>query len=168
MGALGLASRGLKVVRPLTEAVQAAQTLAQDGGEIAVLPGGEGASRRLREILGTPPASPNEDALAVLAVTEPGDVDRGVPALAHRRRSGGGALAIIVGPDERRRDLERRVLDGHRIEASNVAHVASLHDARGAEAVVAAGAGPVSGRLAPRRKPGAKAAGRLRTATTEA
>ena len=138
MGALGLASRGVKVVRPLTDAVRAAETLSQEGGEIAVLPGGDAATRRLREILGAPAPTPDENALAVLGVTTPADVDAGVPALAHRRRSGGGALAVIVGPEQNRRALEARALEGHRIEPSNIAHVSSLNDETGAQAVIEA------------------------------
>ncbi|WP_217915573.1 DUF697 domain-containing protein [Miltoncostaea marina] len=136
MGALGLATRGLKAARPVLDAVRAAEALAKEGGEVALLPGGESATRRVREILGTPPATPNEDALAVLAVAEPADVERGLPALARRRRSGGGALALVVGPHERRQELERLLLAGHRIEMSDVAHVVSLDDRRGVDDVI--------------------------------
>ncbi len=135
MGAIGLASRGAKVVRPLSEAIRAADDLSQDGGEIAVLPADPAATARLREILGTPAPAPSEDALAVVALTPGHDVGPSAAALAHRRRSGGGALAIVTGDAVERAALERRVLDGHRLELSNVAHVASLDD-DGADRVI--------------------------------
>jgi len=69
VGALGLASRGAKAIRPVAEAVRAADDLSQDGGHIAVIPGDPAATRRLREILGSPAAVPSEDALAVAALT---------------------------------------------------------------------------------------------------
>lgn len=132
MGVIGLASRGVKAIRPVTEAVQLADDLSQQGGEIAVLPGDPEATRRLREILGVPPPVPSEDALAVAALTAGSDVERAAAGLAHRRRQGGGALAILVGTGAERADLEARVLAGHRLEPSNVAHVVSL-DGGGAD-----------------------------------
>jgi len=138
VGAIGLASRGAKVVRPLSEAIRAADDLSQDGGEIAVLPADPAATRRLTEILGTPAPSPSEDALAVAAFAPGGDVGSAAAALARRRRSGGGALAVVTGDGVERAELERRLLDGHRLEPSNIAHVASLDGDDGAERVVEA------------------------------
>ncbi len=137
MGALGLASRGAKVIRPVAEAVRTADDISQEGGHIAVLPGDPAATRWLREVLGTPAPVPTEDALAVVALAAGSDVDRAGEALAHRRRSGGGALAILVGDLKERDALESRLLGGHRLEPSNVAHIAAL-DEKGAEGVVEA------------------------------
>lgn len=163
MGAIGLASRGAKAVRPLLEAVSAADSLSQDGGEIAVLPGDPAATARLREILGAPAPVASEDALAVVALTPGSELAGPVAALVHRRRSGGGALAVLVGDTPERQALERRVLEGHRLELSNVAHVPALDDA-GAEAVVEAVIAALGDELiaAGRRNPGLRPAiGRL-------
>lgn len=135
MGALGLASRGAKAIRPVAEAVRAADDLSQDGGHIAVIPGDPAATRRLREILGSPAAVPSEDALAVAALTAGTDTGAPGASLAHRRRSGGGALAVLVGETEERDALEDRLLAGHHLEPSNVVHVAAL-DEPGAERVL--------------------------------
>jgi uncharacterized protein (DUF697 family) len=158
-----MAARGAKAIRPVAVAVQAADNLSQDGGEIAVLPGDPAATRRLREILGTPAPGPSEDALAVVALAPGSDVAAAVSALAHRRRSGGGALAILVGDEPERAALERALLDGHRLEPSNVAHVAAL-DERGADEVVSAVLRSLGDELiaAGRRNPGLRPAiGRL-------
>jgi uncharacterized protein (DUF697 family) len=111
VGVLGLASRGAKAIRPVAEAVRLADDLSQDGGHIAVIPGDPAATRRLREILGTPAAVPSEDALAVAALTPGSETDAPGAALARRRRSGGGALAILVGGTPGRQALEGRLLD---------------------------------------------------------
>ncbi len=137
MGALGLASRGVKAIRPVAEAIRMADDLSQDGGEIAIIPAGPAATARLREILGTPAPTPSEDALAVAVLTPGDDVESVLAALAHRRRSGGGALAVLSGDGAERVALEARVLAGHRLEPSNVAHVAGLDD-EGARRIVEA------------------------------
>jgi uncharacterized protein (DUF697 family) len=154
VGVLGLASRGAKAIRPVAEAVRLADDLSQDGGHIAVIPGDPAATRRLREILGTPAAVPSEDALAVAALTPGSETDAPGAALARRRRSGGGALAILVGGTPGRQALEGRLLDGHRLEPSNVVHVPAL-DEPGAERVVDAVLGALGDELiaAGRRNP---------------
>lgn len=91
-----------------------------------MLPGDPAVTRRLREILGIPAPVPSEDALAVLGVTSSTTLGPGVATLERRRNSGGGALAVIVGSDPERADLERRLLAGNRLEMSNLAHVPSL------------------------------------------
>ena len=126
MGAIGLVGTAAKVVRPLADAVRTAETIAHDGGQIDILPGDPAATARLRELLGAPAPGPSEDALAVLAVTPSTDLSKGAPALAHRRRSGGGALALIVGGGDAAKEVERRLLEGHRLEMSNIVHVPSL------------------------------------------
>jgi uncharacterized protein (DUF697 family) len=139
VGALGVLSRGVKAVRPIADVVRAAEAASETGGEIAIIPGDPEATRRLAALLGVPFASsPNEDALAVMAVT-PGapDIATGVAALARRRRIGAGALAILVGTPEERAALERQVLEGHHLEPSNVVHVASLEGEEGEKAVAA-------------------------------
>lgn len=126
MGVIGLAGTAAKAVRPIAEAVRTAETLAQEGGQIDILPGDPAATARIRELLGVPAPGPSEDALAVLPVTAATDLSRGAPALAARRRSGGGALALIVGEERAGAEVERRLLEGHRLEMSNIAHVTSL------------------------------------------
>lgn len=143
MGAVGLLSRGVKAVRPIADVVRAAEAASETGGEIAIIPGHPEATRRLQELLGAPAlSSPTEDALAVMAVA-PGtpDIETGVAALARRRRTGAGALAILVGTPTERAELERELLKDHRLEPSNIAHVASLEGEgaeRAVDAVVAA------------------------------
>ena len=139
MGALGLVSRGVKAVRPIADVVRAAEAAAETGGEIAIIPGHPEATRRLSELLGVPGfSSPNEDALAVMALA-PGtpDIETGLAALGRRRRSGAGALAILVGTPAERADLERELLADHRLEPSNITHVASL-EGEGAEEAIEA------------------------------
>ena len=63
------------------------------------------------------------------------DIETGVAALARRRRSGAGALAILVGTPAERAELEREILADHRLEPSNIAHVASLEGRGGQQAV---------------------------------
>ena len=126
MGAIGLLSRGIKFARPILDVVQTADALTEEGGEIDVLPGDPQAARRLRELLGTPAPTPDEDALAVFPVTPGTDLGTGRAALARRRRSGGGALAVLIGRRSEREALERELLEGYHLEPSNIAHVASL------------------------------------------
>ena len=90
------------------------------------------------------------------------DIETGVAALARRRRSGAGALAILVGTPAECAELERQILAGHRLEPSNIAHVRSLEGRGGQEAVDAVvsgarrprgGRGPALPRPAPGRRP---------------
>lgn len=143
----------------MAEAVRAADTLSQDGGHIAVIPGDPAATLRLREILGTPAPVPTEDALAVAALTPGTDLERPGAALAQRRRSGGGALAVLVGAEPDRAALERRLLADRRLEPSNVVHVAALDDA-GADRVIDAVLDALGKELvaAGRRNPGLRPA----------
>ena len=139
MGVIGLAGTAAKIVRPLADAVRSAEALAEDGGQIDVLPGDPEATARVKELLDAPSASgPDEDALAVLPVRGDTDLSQGAPALVARRSSGGGALALVVGDPDERRDMERRLLRGHRLEMSNIAHVPTLEGPEGAEAAVSA------------------------------
>lgn len=135
MGAVGLLSRGVKLARPIVSALHTADSRSREGGELVVLPGDPGATERLRELLGTPPPTLTPDALAVFPAVPGAELDTGAAALAHRRRSGAGALAVLIGPRDERAALERELLAGHRLEPSNIAHVASL-EGRGAEMVV--------------------------------
>ncbi|MGD9694379.1 MAG: hypothetical protein AB7V42_01825 [Thermoleophilia bacterium] len=155
MGVIGLATRGVKTARPYADAVRDADGTSREGGQLAVLPGDREATRRLRELLGNPAATPSEDALAVVAITDAGQLDAVLPSLRRRRRSGAGALAILIGTRAARAALERAVVAGGGLEVSNVAHVASL-EGPGARAAIDA----VIRALGPR----AVAAGRLHPA----
>ncbi len=127
MGVFGRAGAVLRAVRPIAGAAREADALAEGGGEIHLLPGDPGSVARLREILGgTGGASPDEDAFAVLPVRPDTDLSVGAPALVARRRSGGGALALLIGDADERRDLEARMLRGRRLEMSNIAHIPTL------------------------------------------
>jgi uncharacterized protein (DUF697 family) len=135
------------------------------------MPGDPSATRRLREILAVGAPAPSEDALAVIAVTATTDLGPAVATLERRRRSGAGALAIIVGSEGERADIERRLLSGHRLEASNLVHALSLEGPGGElalEAVIRAlGDGAVA---AARRNPAlrpAVARGLVRTSARQ-
>ncbi len=115
--------------------MRVADAASQEGGHIALIPGDPAATRRVREILGIGAPVPSEDALALMVVTVSTDLGPGVAALERRRHSGAGALALILGDAAERADIERRLLAGHRLEASNLAHVPAL-DAAGEELVL--------------------------------
>ena len=116
------------MVRPIADAVRAADSVSLEGGHIALIPGDPAATARLREILGLAAPVPSEDALAVMALTPATDPEPGVSVLERRRHSGGGALAVLVGDAGERAAIERRLLEGFRLEVSNVAHVPALDE----------------------------------------
>jgi uncharacterized protein (DUF697 family) len=136
LGVLRLLSTGLRVVRPIQEAVRTAEAIVERHGQIAILPGDPAATRRLRELLGSPPTSPDEDALSILAVTPGTDLAAGAAAMVRaRQRHPEDALAVVIGTRAEREALERALVAEHRLEASNVLHVASL-EGPGEEAVI--------------------------------
>ncbi len=104
---MGLAGRGAKLVRPYAEAVRGADVASHEGGRLSILPGDPAATVRLREMLGSPEALADEDALALLVAAPETDIDIVAPALARRRHSGGGALAIVAGRPARRATRSR-------------------------------------------------------------
>jgi uncharacterized protein (DUF697 family) len=129
---------GVKAARPIVDAVRTAEAVSESGGHIAILPGDPEATERLRELLGAPPPAPDEDALAILAATPAYDPEAGIAALERaRKRHPDRALAVLVGTPEERAELERRLLEGHRLEPSNIAHAPSL-EGRAAELVIEA------------------------------
>ena len=121
-------------MRPFADAVRSVQVAAEAGGHIALIPGDPAATRHLAEILQISQPAPTEDALAVMAVAHGTPLEPGIATLARRRHSGAGALAVLLGDPDERAELERRVLAGHRLEMSNVAHVPAL-DERGRHVV---------------------------------
>jgi uncharacterized protein (DUF697 family) len=131
-----LLGTGVKAVRPVADAVRSAEQQSEEGGHLAILPGDPAATRRLRELLGAPSAAPDEDALAILAATPGLDLSAGAAALERaRRRHPEGALAVLIGRRSEREELERRLLEGHTLEPSNIAHTPSL-EGPGAQAVI--------------------------------
>jgi uncharacterized protein (DUF697 family) len=127
---------GLKAMQPVRDAVRTAELVAEGGGHIAVLPGDPEQTRRLRALLGSPLPAPDEDAFAIMAVTADTDLAAGAAALVRARsRHPEAALAVVIGTREEREALERRLIEDHRLEASNVVHAAAL-DGLGAEAVI--------------------------------
>ena len=159
MGVVSIAARGARVARPFADVVRATEQAAQAGGHIAVLPGTQALERRLRKLIDPPQAPPSEDALAVTALGPGTRLEAVKAALAHRRRSGGGALAILVGTPAERRALEAELLEGHEMEPSNLAHVPSL-EGPGAEAALDAIVDALGDRAiaAGRRAPGLRGA----------
>lgn len=151
---------GVKAARPVVDAVRTAEAVSGEGGHLAILPGDPEATERLRQLLGAPASAPDEDALALLAVTPASDPSNGIAALERvRKRHPDRALAVLIGTPEERAELERRLLEDHRLEPSNVAHVPSL-EGRGADLVVEAvlaalGDGAIA---AGRRNPGLRPA----------
>jgi uncharacterized protein (DUF697 family) len=135
VGVLKSVTAGVKAMQPVRDAVRTAEQVAEGQGHIAILPGDPEQTRRLREVLGFPPSAPDEDAFAIMAVTAGTDLTAGAAALVRARsRHPDLALAVVIGTREERAALERRLIEDHRLEASNVAHAASLNEA-GAEAV---------------------------------
>ncbi len=135
MNVLKTLTAGLKAVRPVADAVRTVEEVADEAGHIAILPGEPDATRRLREVLGHPAPAPDEDALAILAVTPGMDLSGAAALERARRRNPASALAVLIGTRSERAELERALLEGHGLEASNLAHVASL-EGEGGEAVI--------------------------------
>ncbi len=136
MGAIKLLSAGLRAVRPGVDAVRVAESQYAEGGHLAILPGDPAATRRLRELLGSPAPAPDEDALVILAARPGLDLTAGAAALRRARgRHPASAIAVVIGSRAEREELERALIEDHRLEASNIVHAASL-DGPGAEAVV--------------------------------
>jgi uncharacterized protein (DUF697 family) len=138
MGALKIAGSVLRTIRPIAGAVREADALSEGGGTIHLLPGDPAAVARLRGILGGDVTSPDEDALAILPVRRDTDLTTGAPALVARRSQGGGAMAMLIGDDAERAELEERMLRGRRLEMSNIVHVPSLDGDAGRRAAIAA------------------------------
>jgi uncharacterized protein (DUF697 family) len=123
-------------MRPIADAVRTAELIAEGEGHITILPGDPEATRRVREILGSPEQAPDEDAFSILAVAAGTDLAAGGAALVRaRRRNPRDALAVVVGTGAEAEALERELLEGHRLEPSNVLRVASL-EGPGADAVI--------------------------------
>jgi uncharacterized protein (DUF697 family) len=123
-------------MRPIADAVRTAELIAEGEGHITILPGDPEATRRVREILGSPEQAPDEDAFSILAVAAGTDLAAGGAALVRaRRRNPRDALAVVVGTGAEVEALERELLEGHRLEPSNVLRVASL-EGPGADAVI--------------------------------
>jgi uncharacterized protein (DUF697 family) len=138
VGVIGRAGSVLRTLRPIAGAVREADALMEGGGTIHVLPGDPAATARLREIIGGNLASPDEDALAVLPVRRDTDLSIGAPALVARRSQGGGAVAMLIGDDAERAELEERMLRGRRLEMSNIVHLPAIDGDAGRDAAVAA------------------------------
>ena len=119
------------------DAVRVAESQYEEGGHLAILPGDPAATRRLRELLGSPAPAPDEDALVILAARPGLDLTAGAAALrrgprAPPRQRARRASSVAAPSGE---ELERALIEDHRLEASNIVHAASL-DGPGAEAVV--------------------------------
>jgi uncharacterized protein (DUF697 family) len=138
VGIIGSVGGALRAARPVAGALKEVDELAEGGGRIHVLPGDPASERRVRELLGGDVSAPDESALAIMPVRADSDLSRGTPALVARRHQGGEALALVIGDAEERADLERRLLRGHRLEMSNIAHVPSLEGDEGAAALAEA------------------------------
>jgi uncharacterized protein (DUF697 family) len=136
LGVLKSLTAGIKAMQPVRDAVRTAEQVAEGRGHIAILPGDPEQTRRLRALLGSPAAAPDEDALAIMAVRPGTDLGAGATALVRARsRDPDLALAVVIGTRDEREALERRLIEDHRLEASNVVHAASLAGP-GAEAVI--------------------------------
>lgn len=138
MGVIGRAGSALRAVRPFAGAVREADLLTEGGGRIHLLPGDPASVATLRGILDGDVTAPDEDALAILPVRRDTDLTIGAPALVARRRQGGGAVAMLIGDDGERAELEERMLRGRRLEMSNIVHVPSLEGEDGRRAAIAA------------------------------
>ena len=135
MGVVKSLTAGLKAMQPVRDAVRTAEEVAEGHGHVGILPGDPEQTRRLRALLGSPLPAPDEDALAIMAVTAGTDLSAGAAALARARaRHPNLALAVVIGTPAEREAIERRLIEDHRLEASNVVHAPSL-EGPGADAV---------------------------------
>lgn len=118
------------MLRPFVKAVRGAERQSEEGGVIVVLDGEPRATARLRAMLGVSADAPlhDEGGLLVHAAVAGHDPTLAAAVLAGAKRDGRRVLAVVVGTESARVQIERTLLDVRPLEASNVAHVASLDD----------------------------------------
>ena len=118
------------MLRPYLKAVRGADRQSQDGGIIVVLDGEPRATARLRAMLGVSADEPLHDrgGLLVHAAVEGHDPTLAAAVLAGAKREGRRVLAVVVGSEPARDRIAQTLLETRPLEASNVAHVASLDD----------------------------------------
>jgi uncharacterized protein (DUF697 family) len=123
-------AKGAGVLRPYINAVRGADRQAQDGGIIAVLDGEPIATARLRAMLGVDADQPLRDSngLLVHVAVDGHDPTLAATVLAGAKREGRRVLAIVVGTADVSPTIERALLATRPLEASNIAHVATLDD----------------------------------------
>jgi len=124
---MGIAKRvrkGVKIVAPLLALAHEGEEPAPTHGDLAIVAGAPARTEQLRDLLGDPRGTATGASLVVAA---PGaDVDEVADALARRREHGGRALAVLVGRPSERARSQSQLVAGHRLEVSDMVHVASL------------------------------------------
>ncbi len=130
MGSIGTVAKGLGGLRPYINAVRGADAKARDGGVIVVLDGEPQATARLRAMLGVDADQPlrDEEGLVVYAAVPGHDPTLAASVLASAKREGRRVLAVVAGSETERQAIEHAMLDAHRLEQSDLAHVAGLDD----------------------------------------
>ena len=123
-------AKGAGMLRPYINAVRGADLQAQGGGVIAVLDGEPIATARLRAMLGVDADQPLRDSngLLVHVAVDGHDPTLAAAVLAGAKRDGRRVLAIVVGAADVSPAIERALLEARPLEASNIAHVATLDD----------------------------------------
>lgn len=130
MGSIKALIKGAGALRPYLNAVRGADRQSQDGGMMVVLDGEPAATARLRAMLGVDADRPlrDGDGLVVHAAMPGHDPTLAAAVLAEAKRDGRRVLAIIVGSDEQRPEIEHALLEARPLELSNLAHVVNLDD----------------------------------------
>lgn len=124
MGVVKRIRKGVKIVAPILALAQEGDEPAPTHGDLAIVDGAPGRTDQLRDLLGDPRGTATGAALVVAA---PGaDVEEVAQALTRRRESGGRALAVLVGRPSERAVRQSALVAGHRLEISDMVHVASL------------------------------------------
>lgn len=124
MGVIKRIGKGVTIVAPMIALAPEEERPAPTHGDLAIVDGAPGRTEQLRELLGDPHGTATG---ATLVVAAPGaDVDEVAQTLARRRESGGQALAVLVGRPSERALRQSALVAGHRLELSDMVHVASL------------------------------------------
>jgi hypothetical protein len=138
----GLVVRGGAVARPAAKAIGRSALAANRGGAITILAGEPASTARLVEITGASPGTGLGKGLLVFAAVPHADHAAAAQGLGDHRRSGGRALAIVIGSPTQRRRIENALIAADRdISAATIAHLDDLDDPGKVRAAVVRGLG---------------------------
>jgi hypothetical protein len=125
----GLLSRGGAVARPAAKAIGRSALAANRGGAVTVLPGESASTARLVEITGAPRGAASGQGLLVCAAVPHADLAAAAKGLGDHRRSGGRALAIVIGSPTQRRRCEKALMAADPdLSAATMAHLNDFDD----------------------------------------
>ncbi len=138
----GLVSRGGAVARPAAKAIGRSALAANRGGAVTILTGEPASTDRLVEITGATRGGASGEGLLVFAAVPQADLDTAAQGLGNHRRSGGRALAIVIGSPTQRRRVENALMTADRdVSAATITHLDDLDDRDRVRDVVARGLG---------------------------